>query len=59
MKARLVIDTIIDVDMADPDWEDYRDAAWKYFKEHIDDYFLSKDVSYDVVGEEEPLMVLS
>ena len=59
MKARLVIDTIIDVDIADPDWVDYRDAVWCYFCEHIDDYALSKDVSYDVIGEDEPLYNLS
>ena len=57
MKVRMVIDTVIDVDEFDPDWEDYRDTAWQYFKEHINDYAMSKDVSYDVVRDA-PVCVL-
>lgn len=58
MKVNLKIDTIIDID-DNSTWEDYRDEAWSIFAENLELYYLSDEVSYDVVPEDDTDEILS
>ena len=51
MKVRMTVETVIDVGDFEG-YEDYRDAAWEIFCTNLEKYYVSKDVSYDVVPEE-------